>query len=110
LHQFTYDAMLRRSVVQDSGGIRYFTWDTGGMNLLCERDASASTTAYYTHGYTPIDGIGSLVASKQQEAGASYYQYPIYDHRGSVVRVVDEDGVPRQVHQVGVPEQDAVLL
>ena len=99
LHQFLYDAMLRRHAVQDSGGLRYFTWDSNGMNLLCERDASDTVTAYYTHGYTPINGIGSLVAAKQEEAGASYYQYPVYDHRGSVVRLVDENGTPTAYYE-----------
>jgi len=95
LHQFTYDALLRRHAVQDSGGLSYFTWDSNGMNLLCERDASGSTTAYYTHGYTSTDGIGSLVATKREEAGASYYQYPICDAiKGNVVRLVDENGTP----------------
>ena len=34
LHQFYYDAILRRHAMQDSDGLRYFTWDSNGMNLL----------------------------------------------------------------------------
>ncbi len=94
VNYFSYDAMLRRFAVEESTGVSYFTWDANGMNLLAERDASGSVTAYYTHGYTPVDGIGSLVAAKRNEAGASYYQYPVYDHRGSVVRLLDENGTP----------------
>jgi len=94
VNYFSYDALQRRFAVQEVSGLSYFTWDQNGMNLLCERDASGSVTAYYTHGYTPVDGIGSLVAAKRNEAGASYYQYPVYDHRGSVVRLLDENGTP----------------
>ena len=94
VNYFSYDALQRRFVVVESTGTSYFTWDQNGMNLLSERDASGSVTAYYTHGYTPVDGIGSLVAAKHNEAGASYYKYPVYDHRGSVVRILDENGTP----------------
>jgi len=78
--------------MEDSNGLSYFTWDTNGMNLLQERDASGGVTAGYTHGYTPIDGIGSMVAANRTASGATYYQYPVYDHRGTVVRLTDADG------------------
>jgi len=94
MNYFSYDAFMRRFAVQEASGLSYFTWDQNGMNLLCERDASGSVTAYYTHGYSDVDGIGSLVGAKRNEAGASYYQYPVYDHRGSVVRLLDENGTP----------------
>jgi RHS repeat-associated protein len=32
------------------------------------------------------------VGAKNVENGATYYQYPVYDHRGSVFRIVDENG------------------
>jgi YD repeat-containing protein len=99
MNYFYYDAQLRRYAMQDSGGLRYFTWDSNGMNLLCERDAAGSVTAYYSHGYTPIDGIGSMVAAKQNAYSASYYQYPVYDHRGTVVRLVDQDGNPTAYYE-----------
>jgi RHS repeat-associated protein len=92
--------MLRRYAMEDSSGLSYFTWDQNGMNLLAERDASGGTIAYYTHGYTPIDGIGSLAAAKREEAGTSYYQYPIYDAiKGNVVRLVDENGTPTAYYE-----------
>jgi len=91
---FWYDAMMRRYAMQDSNGLSYFTWDQNGMNLLAERDSAGTVTAYYTHGDVAVEGIGSLVAAKQNRFGASYYQYPVYDHRGTVVRLVDENGTP----------------
>ena len=33
-----------------------------------------------------------MVAAKKTQSGATYYQYPIYDHRGTVMKVVDENG------------------
>ncbi len=89
---FHYDARGRRYAVEESAGLRYFTWDGNGMNLLCERDESGDVTAEYTHGWTPVDGIGSMVAAVKTDGGGTYYQYPIYDHRGTVVRLVDEAG------------------
>jgi hypothetical protein len=93
-NRFWYDAMLRRYAMEDSAGLSYFSWDRNGMNLLCERDSTSGTIAYYTHGYSVVDGIGSLVAAKRAEAGVSYYQYPVYDHRGTVMCLVDESGTP----------------
>ena len=58
-------------------------------------------TAGYTHGYTPIDGIGSMVAANRTASGATYYQYPVYDHRGTVVRLTDG---------LGPQGQDGVLI
>jgi RHS repeat-associated protein len=87
---FHYDA-LRRCAVNDGSGMSYFTWDANGVNLLSECDESGTVTAKYTHGYTPIEGIGSLVQAELIDSGTSYYQYPVYDHRGSVAKLVDED-------------------
>ena len=89
---FYYDARLRRYGIEDSDGLRYFAWDQNRMNLLGERDTGGNTTAEYSHGHTPIGGIGSLVSAKKVESAATYYQYPIYDHRGSVVRLLDARG------------------
>ena len=97
----TYDARMRRFAMEDSNGLSYFTWDANGMNLLQERDASGGVTAGYTHGYTPIDGIGSMVAASRTASGATYYQYPVYDHRGTVVRLTDG---------LGPQGQDGVLI
>jgi hypothetical protein len=92
MNYFYYDAMLRRYAMGASSGLRYFTWDQNGMNLLCERDSAGSVTAYYTHGYTPVDGIGSAVAVKQNRYGAAYYQYPGYDNKGTQTAITDENG------------------
>jgi RHS repeat-associated protein len=89
---FYYDAMLRRYAIEESTGLSYFTWDQNGMNLLTERDTAGSVTAEYGHGYTPIDGIGSMAAARKDVSGATYYQYPVYDHRGTVMRLVDGTG------------------
>ena len=87
---FWYDAQLRRYAMQDSDGLRYFTWD--GLNLLVEQDDSGDVVAEYTHGMSPIEGIGTMVAAKKEVDGATYYQYAAYDHRGTVVRLTDENG------------------
>jgi len=89
---FYYDAELRRYAIEESTGLRYFTWDENGMNLLCERDAAGAVVAEYAHGETPINGIGSLTAAKKADGGSTYYQYPVYDHRGTVMRLTDAEG------------------
>ena len=87
---FYYDGLLRRYAIEDSCGLAYFTWDANGMNLLAERDVCDNVRAGYTHGHTPIDGIGSVAAARKDVSGTTYYQYPVMDHRGTVVRLVDE--------------------
>jgi len=73
--------------VEDENGLSYFAWD--GMNLLSEQDSAGAVTADYAHGYAPIPGIGTLAGAKMENA---YYQYPVYDHRGTVSRLTDEGG------------------
>jgi len=90
---FYYDALLRRYAMQDSDGLTYFSWDQNGMNLLSERDAQGNITAEYTHGYTAIDGNGSMAAAKKEVNGSTYYQYPVYDPiKKSVHGIVDGNG------------------
>jgi len=89
---FWYDAMMRRYAMQDSSGLRYFTWDTNGMNLLCERDSAGAVTAYYTHGFAAVDGIGSGVGQKLNQFGATYHEWDICDNRGTVHKRVDASG------------------
>ena len=96
---FWHDAQQRRYAMQDSDGLSYFTWDKNGMNLLAERDSSGAITAEYTHGHTPIDGIGSMVAATQDVSGTTYYQYPIYDHRGTVHNIVDATGTTTDTYK-----------
>ena len=84
--------------MQDSDGLHYLTWDQNGMNLLLEKDDEGFETAEYTHGYTPIDGIGSLVEAKKtvwdesHTMGVTYYQYPGYSTGGRVHAITDENG------------------
>ena len=56
---------------------------------MAEHDNTGTITAKYTHGYTQVDGIGSMISATKEVGGATYYQYPIYDHRGTVVKLVD---------------------
>ena len=73
---YTYDALLRRTAVETiTAGVKsatYYAWDRNGMNNLMGR----------SHGHTPVDGIGSLVA----QGNGIYDYFPVYDHRGTVVR------------------------
>ena len=87
---FHYDAMQRRYAIQESTGLRYFTWDRNGMNILCERDSTDSVVVQYSHGYTPTDGIGSMAGAKDTQDG-TYYQWPTYDNRGSILKLTDEN-------------------
>ena len=106
---FWYDAQLRRYAMQDSDGLRYFTWD--GLNLLVEQDDSGDVVAEYTHGASPIEGIGTMVAAKKEVDGATYFQYAAYDHRGTVVRLTDENGDVTDYYEYsawGVPLQRQV--
>jgi len=92
VNYFYYDGLMRRYAMEDSAGLTYFVWDKGGLNLLAEKDASGNVTAEYIHGYSPVTGIGSLVAAKKTVGETTYYQYPQYDHRGSVVGLTDKTG------------------
>jgi RHS repeat-associated protein len=55
--------------------------------------------ADYAHGETPIAGIGSMVAARKTESAQTYYQYPVYDHRGSVVKIVDAGGAVKDEYE-----------
>jgi RHS repeat-associated protein len=106
---FYYDSQMRRYAIEESAGLSYFTWDTNGMNLLCERGAGGNVTADYAHGYAPTDGIGSITAARKPVAETMYYQYPIYDHRGDVLRLVDEAGNVTSAYEYnawGIPLHD----
>ena len=98
---FHHDAQMRMYCMEDSEtGTSYFTWDKNGLNILCERDAEGNVIAEYTHGYTPIDGIGSMVAARKEQDGATYYQYPIYDGiKGNLHRLVNQNGILADVYE-----------
>lgn len=66
--------------------------DSGGLNLLAERDAAGNVTAEYVHGHSAVPGIGTCVASRLLTGGGTYYRYDAGDVRGSVVRRTDENG------------------
>ena len=92
-NRFWYDALLRRYAMEDSSGLSYFTWDSNGMNLLAERDSSGTVIAEYTHGYTPVDGIGSGVGQKLVQGGSTYHEWDAArDNRGSVYGRVNDLG------------------
>ena len=57
------------------------------MNLLCERDPDGTVTRKYTHGPTPIDGIGSVI--EMEDVSTSAYKYAHMDHRGTVFETTD---------------------
>jgi RHS repeat-associated protein len=80
---FHYDARMQRYAIDFAGTLAYFAWD--GLNQLEERGDDLSLTARHTHGYTPIEGIGSVIVTKR----SSDYQYPSYDHRGSLFNLED---------------------
>jgi RHS repeat-associated protein len=84
---FYYDGLLNRYCINKAGTVSYYLWD--GLNLLEERDVSGNLLARYTHGYTQIPGIGSVVEVQRTADGATYYQYLSTDHRGSVYDVTD---------------------
>jgi len=102
VNRFWYDALGRRFAIEESTGLSYFTWDRNGLNLLAEHDATGNVTAYYTHGYSPVDGIGSCTVARRFTAGGTYFQYDLYDHRGSVIRRLNQYG-----NVVGYFEYDA---
>ncbi len=81
-----------RYAAEDSDGLRYFTWDQNGMNLLMERDIYGTVVAQYSHGFASVDGSESLQAAKKIVDGVAYYQYPHYDLTGNVMRVTDSAG------------------
>jgi YD repeat-containing protein len=86
---FHYDARLQKFAVDFEGTLRYFAWD--GMNQIVEKDSALVTQKRHTHGHTPIEGIGALVVTKRKTAGTYHYQYPHFDHRGSLFDLEDTD-------------------
>jgi uncharacterized protein RhaS with RHS repeats len=89
---FSYDALNRRRALVDSNGPAYFMYDQDGLCQLVERNNTGSVRAEYTRGSAPVPGIGDMVAAKINTPTTSYYQYPDYDHRGNVQRIVNAAG------------------
>jgi YD repeat-containing protein len=84
---FYYDGQLNRYRIDRGGTDSYFLWD--GLNLLEERDGSGNLVARYTHGYTRIPGIGSIVEIYKPGTPNKTY-YLAMDHRGSAYVISDE--------------------
>jgi len=84
---FYYDSRLNRYCQNLAGAITYFLWDS--RNLLEERDSTGALNVRYTHGYTQIPGVGSVIEAQRTANGATYYQYLCMDHRGTVAAVTD---------------------
>lgn len=96
---FHYDGKLRRYAMEDSTGLSYFVWDDTGMNLLMVKDDQGRITAEYEHGFTPIDGIGSIVRVKltdwsDPQNPVTTLRYLHMDFRGTVFKVTDQNGNP----------------
>jgi hypothetical protein len=85
-----YDGQLNRYCIDKGGTATYYLWD--GLNLLEERAADGSLVARYTHGATPIYGIGSVAEVERHVGEATYFQYLVMDHRGTAYKVTDEAG------------------
>ena len=85
--QFFYDSRLNRYKANKGGTYAYYVWE--GLNLLEERNASGNLVARYTHGATPIPGIGSIIEVQRNTATTTYYQYLQMDHRGTAYAVTD---------------------
>jgi hypothetical protein len=87
----------------------YFTWDRDGLCPLLERDADGNITAEYVRGYSPVAGIGDALMVNVPVGGCTNRQYPIYDHRGNVVRITDQYGTPTgyfEYDPFGITEQE----
>lgn len=91
--RFHYDGQLSRLAVEKDGTVTYFCRD--GLNVLAEYEGGAETVKY-THGATPINGIGSVVEA--YHAGGDY-DCPSYDWRGSVQDMTDANGTPTTYYE-----------
>jgi len=91
---FYYDALLNRYCINNAGMPTYYLWE--GLKLLEERDASGNLLARFTHGYSRLSSIGTLVEMQRNVGGATYYQFPLMDHRGTVYATSDGANVALQ--------------
>jgi YD repeat-containing protein len=82
--EFGYDALLRRTRMTEGATTTYFRHD--GINLL-EIDDGGTLTKL-VHGYTEIDGIGSVI--EVDVDGTLYYFHQ--DHRGTLRQVTNASG------------------
>jgi len=90
---FHHDALMRLYALEEDGATTYFSWDSNGVNPVCEYDASGNRTAEYTHGTSATGGVGTAAAARKVSQGCAYYQYPIYGPKpGNVVGLLDGTG------------------
>jgi YD repeat-containing protein len=81
---FEYNALGQRIKKVDSTGTTRYLWD--GLNILLETDASGNLTRRYTHGYTPIEGVSSLIAVEGPIQCPCFYHF---DQVGGVRHLTD---------------------
>jgi YD repeat-containing protein len=84
---FGYDGLLNRARILKGTTASYYAWD--GMNQLEERDPTGTLLSRYSHGPTPIPGIGSVMEVHRQTSTTTYFQYLHMDHQGTVKQVTD---------------------
>ena len=76
---------------QTASGATEYTWD--GLNLLLQGGPTGET--WYCHGYTPIEGIRSLLAHKVDGGDRRVYHE---DHLRSTIDLTDQGGQPVVSH------------
>jgi len=80
VYTFTHDALMRLDsltvTVGETSDTTCFVWDKDGLNLLAEKDTNGNVIAEYLHGYSPVEGIGTLIAAKKFVDSETFYQYP----------------------------------
>ena len=60
--------------------------------LLCRHAVSVLDVVLWSLSSASVRNFGSLAGAKKIEGGDTYYQYPVYNHRGDVVRLTDQNG------------------
>jgi RHS repeat-associated protein len=81
---FEYNALGQRIKKLDSSGTTRYLWD--GLNILLELDESGTLKRRYTHGYSPIEGVSSLIAVEGPIQCPCFYHF---DQVGAVRQLTD---------------------
>jgi YD repeat-containing protein len=81
---FEYNGLGQRVKKVHSTGTTRYLWD--GLNILLETDASGNLTRRYTHGYTPIEAVSSLIAVEGPIRCPCFYHF---DQVGGVRQLTD---------------------
>ncbi len=85
-YDFAYDGSLQRYKISTNGRDKYYVWD--GLRLLEIKQYDGTPYAFYAHGETGIDGIGSCIEIYDPLDEHTYYL--LYDRRGSVHVLLNE--------------------